>query len=82
MTGDSRSLRPCIARTQPAATTKRHPDLSPKRAEIWAALAIVYVVWGSTYVGIKLAVRTLPPVLTAEEVSTHSGTNWLTSSGL
>jgi drug/metabolite transporter (DMT)-like permease len=37
----------------------------PKRAEIWAALAIVYVVWGSTYLGIKLAVRTLPPVLTA-----------------
>ena len=37
----------------------------PKRAEIWAALAIVYVVWGSTYVGIKLAVRTLPPLLTA-----------------
>ena len=35
----------------------------PKRAEIWAALAIVYVVWGSTYVGIKLAVRTLPPLL-------------------
>ena len=37
----------------------------PKRAEIWAALGIVYVVWGSTYVGIKLAVRTLPPLLTA-----------------
>ena len=35
----------------------------PKRAEIWAALGIVYVVWGSTYVGIKLAVRTLPPLL-------------------
>ena len=37
----------------------------PSRAAIWAALAIVYVVWGSTYLGIKLAVRTLPPVLTA-----------------
>src|SRR5258708_13307765 len=47
----------------------------PKRAEIWAALAIVYVVWGSTYLGIKLAVRTLPPVLTA-------GTRFLVASAL
>jgi drug/metabolite transporter (DMT)-like permease len=27
----------------------------------WLALAIVYVVWGSTYLGIDLAVRTIPP---------------------
>lgn len=32
---------------------------------LWGALWIVYVVWGSTYLGIKLAVRTLPPLLTA-----------------
>jgi drug/metabolite transporter (DMT)-like permease len=31
----------------------------------WAALAIVYVVWGSTYLGIDLAVRTMPPFLMA-----------------
>ena len=29
------------------------------------ALWVVYLVWGSTYLGIKLAVRTLPPLLTA-----------------
>jgi len=28
------------------------------------ALWVVYLVWGSTYLGIKLAVRTLPPLLT------------------
>jgi drug/metabolite transporter (DMT)-like permease len=42
--------------------------MSPKpasRARIWAALGIVYVVWGSTYLGILLAVRTLPPFLMA-----------------
>ncbi len=33
------------------------------RARIWAALLVVYVVWGSTYIGILLAVRTLPPFL-------------------
>jgi drug/metabolite transporter (DMT)-like permease len=41
--------------------------LSPGRSRlgIWVALAIVYVVWGSTYLGIDLAVRTIPPFLMA-----------------
>jgi drug/metabolite transporter (DMT)-like permease len=39
--------------------------MSRSRIELWAALGIVYFVWGSTYLGIKLAVRTLPPLLTA-----------------
>jgi len=30
---------------------------------IWAALATIYVVWGSTYLAIKIAVRTQPPLL-------------------
>lgn len=34
-------------------------SLNPAR--VWAALAIVYVVWGSTYLGIELGVRTMPP---------------------
>src|SRR5437879_1470334 len=29
----------------------------------WAALATVYVVWGSTYLAIMVAIRTLPPFL-------------------
>jgi drug/metabolite transporter (DMT)-like permease len=33
--------------------------------KIAAALGIVYVVWGSTYLGIALMVRTLPPLLAA-----------------
>jgi drug/metabolite transporter (DMT)-like permease len=39
--------------------------VSRSRIELWAALWVVYLVWGSTYLGIKLAVRTLPPLLTA-----------------
>jgi drug/metabolite transporter (DMT)-like permease len=35
------------------------------RVQLWTALWIVYLVWGSTYLGIKVAVRTLPPLLTA-----------------
>lgn len=32
---------------------------------VWVALAIVYVVWGSTYFAIALVVQTMPPLLTA-----------------
>ena len=32
---------------------------------VWVALAVVYVVWGSTYFGIKIAVETIPPLLAA-----------------
>ena len=39
--------------------------LGASRARIWVALAVVYVVWGSTYLGIDLAVRTIPPFLMA-----------------
>jgi drug/metabolite transporter (DMT)-like permease len=32
---------------------------------VWAALLVVYVVWGSTYLGIKIVVETMPPLLSA-----------------
>jgi len=32
---------------------------------VWIALVVVYVVWGSTYFGIKVAVETIPPLLAA-----------------
>ena len=49
--------------------------MRPRRIQLWTALAVVYVVWGSTYLGIKLAVRTLPPLLTA-------GTRFLAAAGI
>ena len=36
---------------------------SQATARVWAALAVVYVVWGSTYLAIDLAVETLPSFL-------------------
>jgi drug/metabolite transporter (DMT)-like permease len=41
--------------------------LSDRRraAAVVAALAVVYVVWGSTYLGIAIAIETLPPLLMA-----------------
>jgi drug/metabolite transporter (DMT)-like permease len=33
--------------------------------KIWTALLLVYVIWGSTYLGIRYAVETIPPFLMA-----------------
>ena len=35
------------------------------RWQIWTALGLVYVVWGSTYLAIRYVVDTLPPLLSA-----------------
>ena len=32
---------------------------------VWIALGVVYVVWGSTYLAIRVAVRTIPPFMMA-----------------
>nr|WSX49983.1 EamA family transporter [Streptomyces sp. NBC_00974] len=34
-------------------------------ARVWTALGLVYVVWGSTYLGIRIVVDTMPPFLSA-----------------
>jgi drug/metabolite transporter (DMT)-like permease len=35
------------------------------RLAVWGGLLILYVVWGSTYLGIRVAVETIPPFLMA-----------------
>jgi drug/metabolite transporter (DMT)-like permease len=42
-------------------TTRRSPD----RGAIWIGLAVLYGVWGSTYLAIAVAVETIPPFLMA-----------------
>jgi drug/metabolite transporter (DMT)-like permease len=39
------------------------PATRSSRALPWIALVVVYVVWGSTYLGIRVAVSTIPPYL-------------------
>jgi drug/metabolite transporter (DMT)-like permease len=36
-----------------------------KRAKVWTALVTVYVIWGSTYLGIYYAGKTIPPLFAA-----------------
>ncbi|MFI7606812.1 EamA family transporter [Micromonospora sp. NPDC049366] len=45
------------------ATVAAAPAAAP--ALIWTALIVVYVLWGSTYLGIRIAVETLPPLASA-----------------
>jgi len=50
----------------PIPGTGRTPDtLAPRNLAVWGALLIVYVVWGSTYLAIRVTVQTLPPFLSA-----------------
>jgi drug/metabolite transporter (DMT)-like permease len=37
----------------------------PPRTTLWLALAAIYLIWGSTYLAIRVAVRTIPPFLSA-----------------
>ena len=39
--------------------------VAARRQPIWIGLLILYVVWGSTYLGIAIAVDTIPPFLMA-----------------
>lgn len=48
-----------------APTPGRGIRSSPRGLVLWTALVIVYVVWGSTYLGIRIAVETLPPLVSA-----------------
>lgn len=53
---------------RPTPSTRPAPRIgsgSPpaSAAKIWVALWAVYVIWGSTYLAIRVAVRTIPPFL-------------------
>jgi drug/metabolite transporter (DMT)-like permease len=41
------------------------PPRAPSRWSLWAAFAVIYLVWGSTFLGIRVAVETFPPLAMA-----------------
>jgi drug/metabolite transporter (DMT)-like permease len=47
----------------PPPSTAVATRTEPQAWQIWSALSIVYVVWGSTYLAIRVIVETLPPML-------------------
>jgi drug/metabolite transporter (DMT)-like permease len=42
---------------------QKTPDARSTTSLTWTALGIVYVVWGSTYLGIRIVIETMPPLL-------------------
>ncbi|MFB6806064.1 EamA family transporter [Streptomyces sp. NPDC056387] len=53
-------------RTSETAESKQPQSAARKvTGAVWVALALVYVLWGSTYLGIRVVVRTMPPFLSA-----------------
>jgi len=42
-----------------------HTHAPPPQWKVWSALAAVYVIWGSTYLAIRVMVRDVPPLLGA-----------------
>src|SRR5687768_9677538 len=57
----NRPGRPSVGAYMNAA----RPDRTAPRWLIWTALWVVYIVWGSTYLAIRITVETMPPLLTA-----------------
>jgi drug/metabolite transporter (DMT)-like permease len=53
------------ARLLDRARGTRGPDGRPATWLVWTALWVVYVVWGSTYLAIRVTVETMPPLLSA-----------------
>jgi drug/metabolite transporter (DMT)-like permease len=61
---DARSTRPRLSYR--ATQLVRHRWWRPSAiALVWIALLIVYVVWGSTYLAIRVAVETMPALISA-----------------
>jgi drug/metabolite transporter (DMT)-like permease len=54
---------PATPSTDAAATPAARRG--PSTAVLWANMAVIYVVWGSTYFGIAVAIETIPPFLMA-----------------
>jgi drug/metabolite transporter (DMT)-like permease len=59
----SRAVARLAAATPRAVAAGRTAE--PPAWQVWTGLAIVYVVWGSTYLAIRVMVETVPPLLGA-----------------
>jgi drug/metabolite transporter (DMT)-like permease len=52
-------------RPEPNASGEVATPAAPSRARILAAFAAIYLIWGSTYLGIAIAIQTTPPFVMA-----------------
>jgi drug/metabolite transporter (DMT)-like permease len=63
----SRQTLPSSLPTQAGASLEAPASVRPGPPgwQVWGALWLVYVIWGSTYLGIRVMVETVPPLLGA-----------------
>ncbi len=61
----SRPMTEAAAPAAPAGGSARSVLGRPSPIAIWAGIWVLYLVWGSTYLGISVAVETIPPFLMA-----------------
>jgi drug/metabolite transporter (DMT)-like permease len=57
-----------VTRASLAAIPQTTPDLkpaAPSRTAIYLAFAAIYIIWGSTYLAIRIAIESMPPFLMA-----------------
>ena len=56
-----------VVSTQSTQAVRDNKAVSVRRASLaaWVSLLIVYVVWGSTYLAIRVRSRRMPPLLMA-----------------
>ena len=54
-----------VRETGGAPASAPRPGAHPSRAKVALAFAAIYLIWGSTYLAIKLAIETLPPFFMA-----------------
>lgn len=59
---DPLSTTPATVPATPRAATRGHVA-EAAGWQVWTALLIVYLVWGSTYLGIRIVVETMPPLI-------------------
>ncbi|MEU9075642.1 EamA family transporter [Kitasatospora sp. NPDC048538] len=63
--GSGTSLTKSPAGGAVAPVEDARPASRPSGGAVWLALAVVYVVWGSTYLAIRITVETMPSFLSA-----------------
>jgi drug/metabolite transporter (DMT)-like permease len=75
MSAPARQPAPAPLDRQPAAAAHPHAATaeSAPASLVWLCLGIVYVVWGSTYLAIRVAVETMPPLLMGAARFTTAG---------
>lgn len=63
VTADPQTLAVEASVSGPAASSLSMQQPEPTRARLFAAFAVVYIIWGSTYLAVRFGIESFPPLL-------------------